>query len=398
MNKVLRFNETDQTITVEAGLYGPELEKILNGAPELLGATRRYTCGHFPQSFEFSTVGGWVMTRGAGQNSTYHGKIEDRVLSMAFAAPAGVIRTGNYPAAATGPDTDQILMGSEGAFGVLTEVTLKVARLLPGCRFSYLFPRWEGACAAAREILQAQGGNPSAFRLSDPDETDLMLKLYGVQGPGLNALLGALGLRQGRRCLLLGSTEGERGFARNARRVVGRICRAHGAWSTTGLVTRSWEAGRFRDPYLREELQDYGVILDTLECAVTWDTLDRVHQGVRAHCRARPHTLCLTHLSHAYPQGANLYFIFMARMDSIPEYLAFQGGLLDAIQRHGAALSHHHGIGKMSAPWLQQHLGQGQMDLFRAIKAHLDPQGIMNPGGTLGLDLPEGQRRGNITL
>ena len=372
MDRVLRFNETDQTITVQPGMG------------------RRYTCGHFPQSFEFSTVGGWVATRGAGQDSTYYGKIEDLVLSQECVTPAGVIRTGDHPAAATGPDTDQILLGSEGAFGVLSEVTLKVFRLMPENRrrFSYLFPDWASALDAVREIMQGQFGHPSVFRLSDPEETEVALKLYGLERPPLEALLRCLGLRGGARCLLLGAADGERGFARMVRRRIGRVCRSRGALPGTGLVTRAWERGRFRDPYLRDDLQDFGILTDTLECAVAWDGLERVRRGVQAFCRTRPRTLCLTHISHCYPQGASLYFVFMAKMDDLAEYLAFQAGVLDVIRDQGAAMSHHHGIGKMAGPWLRDQAGAGQMDLFRAIKRHFDPQGLMNPGGTLGLDPP----------
>jgi alkyldihydroxyacetonephosphate synthase len=391
MDRILRFNETAQTVTVQPGRYGPRLERALNRAPELFGAVRRYTCGHFPQSFEFSTVGGWAATRGAGQNSTYYGKIEDLVLSQEMVTPAGVIRTGDHPAAATGPDTDQILLGSEGAFGLLSEVTLRVFRLMPEnqLRFSYLFPDWASALGAAREVMQGQSGFPSLFRLSDPEETEVALKLYGLDRPLLDGLLGTIGLRAGARCLLLGSTEGERGFARNLRRRIHGICRGAGALPATGLVARAWERGRFRDPYLRDDLQDFGILIDTLECAVAWDGLERVRRGVRAFCAARPRTLCLTHLSHCYPQGASLYFIFMARMESMAEYLAFQAGILDVIRAQGAAMSHHHGIGKMTAPWLAGQLGAAQMELFRAIKRHFDPQNLLNPGGTLGLDLPE---------
>jgi len=391
MDKVLRFCEANQTITVQPGLYGPRLERILNAAPELFGARRRYTCGHFPQSFEHSTVGGWAATRGAGQNSTYYGKIEDLVLAQEYVTPAGTVRTGEHPAAATGPDTDQILLGSEGAFGILAEATLRVFRHLPRNRqrFSYLFRGWDSALDAAREILQGQFGRPSVFRLSDPDETEMALKAYGADHPALARLLGALGLRAGSRCLLLGTTEGELGYARNVRRGVARTCRARGALPTSGLVARAWEHGRFRDPYLRDDLLDFGILVDTLECAVSWDGLERVRRGVRAVCAARPRTLCLTHLSHGYPQGASLYFIFfLAGMDAIDDYLAFQGGILDAIRRQGAAMSHHHGIGRMTAPWLEGQIGTAQLELFRAIKRHFDPKGLMNPGGTLGLDLP----------
>jgi len=383
LDKVLRFSEANQTISVQPGLGGPRLERILNRAPELFGASRRYTCGHFPQSFQFSTVGGWVATRGAGQNSTYFGKIEDLVLSQEWVTPAGVIRTGDHPAAATGPDTDQILLGSEGAFGVLSEVTLKVFRHMPENRrrFGYLFPDWASALAAVREVMQGEFGHPSVFRLSDPEETRAALKLYGLE-----ALLAAFGLRPGARCLLLGSADGGPGFTGLVRRRIGRVCRRLGALPISGLATRAWERGRFLDPYLRDDLQDFGILTDTLECAVAWDGLERVWRAVRAYCAQRPRTLCMTHLSHCYPQGASLYFVFMAKMDSVPEYRAFQGGILDIIRDQGAAMSHHHGIGRMTAPWLEGQIGAAQLDLFRAIKRHFDPQGLMNPGGTLGLD------------
>ena len=152
MNKVLAFSETNQTVTVQAGIYGPALEEILNNAPQTLQAKRRYTCGHFPQSFLHSSVGGWVVTRGAGQNSTYYGKIEDLVLSQKYITPLGELQTPGYPRCATGPDFNQIMIGSEGCFGVLTEVTLKLYRYQPENlqRYSYLFKNWEEAQLAVR--------------------------------------------------------------------------------------------------------------------------------------------------------------------------------------------------------------------------------------------------------
>ena len=155
-NKVISFNEIDQTITVQAGMSGPDLEKTLQNAPELFGAKRQYTCGHFPQSFEYSSVGGWTVTRGAGQNSTYYGCIADIVLSQKYATPIGTIQTSHYSREACGPDLNQIMMGSEGTFGVLTEVTLKVFRWMPENRkrFSYIFKTWDEAMKAAREMMQ----------------------------------------------------------------------------------------------------------------------------------------------------------------------------------------------------------------------------------------------------
>jgi len=395
MNKVVNFNEINQTITVEAGMSGPKLEETLNKAKELFGAKRAYTCGHFPQSFEYSVVGGWVVTRGAGQNSTYFGKIEDMVICQEYITPAGVIKTDEYPALATGPSIDDIMMGSEGAYGILVSVTLKIFRYMPENqrRFSYIFKNWVDARNAAREIMQGQFGFPSVFRLSDPEETDVMMKLYGVEGTIIDKIMAVRGYKPNERCMFLGFTDGETCFTKVVRKKVHKICKEYGAMSTTGYVTKAWEHGRFRDPYLREDLQDYGIMTDTLECSVNWENMDYVHKGVRAYCKSRPNTICMTHMSHVYPQGANLYFIFIAKMNKIDEYLEYQYGILDNIQKYGAAMSHHHGIGKMTAPWLEGQIGKNQMEVFKVLKNHFDPNNIMNPGGTLGLDLSDDKKR-----
>ena len=209
-NKVVAFNEVDQTITVEAGMSGPKLEDTLNNAPRTLGAKRAYTCGHFPQSFEHSSVGGWVVTRGAGQNSTYYGCISDIVMGQEYATPIGHVKTDTYPRKATGPDLGQIMMGGEGAFGVLTHVTLKVFRHMPETvkRFSYMFRDWETAQAAAREIMQSEAGFPSVFRLSDPEETEIMMRMYGVDESPLRHLFDMRGFKTGEMCLYHQRREG----------------------------------------------------------------------------------------------------------------------------------------------------------------------------------------------
>lgn len=395
MKRVVQFNETNQTITVEAGMSGPDLEKTLNNAQSLFGAKRAYTCGHFPQSFEYSVVGGWVVTRGAGQNSTYFGNIADMVICQEYVTPKGIIKTKEYPAMATGPSIDQLMIGSEGAYGILVECTLKVFRYMPENqrRFSYIFKNWEDAREAAREIMQGQFGFPSVFRLSDPEETDVMLKLYGVEDTPLNKFMEIKGYKQGERCLFLGFTDGEKDFTKNVKKKVHKVCKSYGATYLTGLPTKGWEHGRFRDPYMREDLQDYGIMTDTLECSVTWETMGAVHKGVREYCKSRPNTICMTHMSHVYPQGANLYFIFIAKMNQIDDYLDYQSGILDNIQKYGASMSHHHGIGKMTAPWLEDQVGANQIEVFKALKNHFDPHNIMNPGGTLALDLEPGAKR-----
>lgn len=394
-NKVISFNETDQTITVEAGMSGPKLEETLNNAEKLFGAKRAYTCGHFPQSFEYSSVGGWTVTRGAGQNSTYYGKIEDIVIAQEYATPKGVIKTEPFPARATGPDVNQIMMGGEGAFGVLTEVTLRVFHYAPEnhLRFSFLFKDWLSAQNCAREIMQDESGVPSVFRLSDAEETEAMMIQYGVEDSPLAKLLNTLGYKPNERCLFLGFTDGEKGYCKNVIKRVKRICKKYHTLSLGGWVTKGWEKGRFTDPYLRDTMQDFGIFTDTLECSVTWSQMQHVYETVREYCHSRKDTICLTHMSHCYPQGANLYFIFIAKMKTTQEFVEYWSGILDHIQKSGAAISHHHGIGKFFAPWLEGQIGTNQMELIKAIKRHLDPNGIMNPGGTIALDLEEKDKK-----
>lgn len=376
-------------------MSGPKLEETLQKAPELLGAKRAYTCGHFPQSFEYSSVGGWVVTRGAGQNSTYYGCITDIVMGQKYATPIGTIQTSSYPREATGPNLNQIMMGSEGAFGVLTEVTLKIFRWMPENRkrFSFIFKNWKVAQAAAREMMQCEAGFASVFRLSDPEETNLMLRLYNVDDTPLWNLLDVRGYRDMQRCLFLGFTDGEKGYSKNVAKNIKRIAYKYGAMSLTSFVTKSWEKGRFNDPYLRDTLLDFGIITDTLECTVNWSNMEKVHREVRKVCHALPNTIVTTHMSHCYPQGANLYFIFITRMDDAEEFKRYHSTILDAIQKSGASMSHHHGIGKMFAPWLEGQLGRTEYGVFRALKEYFDKDYVMNPGGTLGLDLKEEEKR-----
>jgi alkyldihydroxyacetonephosphate synthase len=395
MNKVLEINETNQTVTVQPGIFGPAFEDILNRAPKMFATRHAYTCGHFPQSFEFSTVGGWISARGAGQNSTYYGKIEDMVIAQEYVTPAGTLKTQEYPRQATGPDLDQMMIGSEGIFGVLVEVTLKIFRYQPeNCRrFSYMFKTWEDAQNAAREVMQAEVGFPSVFRISDSEETEIAMKLYGVEGTPADTLLSVLGYRRNEKCLMLGTTEGERSFSRHLNRKIKQICKAYGAFTLSPFgVTERWEHSRFLDPYMRDDLADFGVMIDTLECSATWETLPIVHKEVRAVVKSRPATVCMTHMSHLYPQGANLYFIFITRYRDRHDYLKMQYAVLSAIQQSGASVSHHHGVGKQLAPWLPDQVGLEHMEVLRSLKRHFDPNNIMNPGGTLALDMSTEQQ------
>ncbi len=393
-NKVIEVNDVNHTVTVQSGIMGPALEKLLNNAKEEYGTRYNYTCGHFPQSFEYSSVGGWVVTRGAGQNSTYYGKIEDIVLCQEYATPIGNISTDRTPRSACGPSMDHIMMGSEGTFGVLTHVTLRLFKYNPKnhLKFSFMFKNWDDARTAVRECMQGEFGFPSIFRLSDQEETQMMMRMYGISGTPLDAMLKVRGYKDYEKCLLLGFTDGERGYCKNVLKNVKKICKKYGGMSLTGIVTTSWEHGRFSDPYMRDNMQDFGVVIDTLECAVNWDNMEKVHQEVREYCHSRPKTIVISHISHMYPQGANLYFIFITPMDDIEEFKVYHRGILDVIQHSGAAISHHHGIGKLFAPWIEGYIGTNAMGALKALKNYFDPKGVMNPGGTMGLDLPEEEK------
>lgn len=240
--------------------------------------------------------------------------------------------------------------------------------------------------AAMREVMQGEFGYPSVFRLSDAEETDMMMHMYGIAESPLNTLLAAKGFKPNRRCLLLGFADGEDGLQRNIVKNVRKIAHKYNAMSLTGYVTTAWEHGRFSDPYLRDTIQDYGIIIDTLECAVNWDNMAQVHLDVRKAVKAWPNAMCTTHISHSYPQGANLYFIFVIKTTDLEAFKKYHYSILDAITKSGAALSHHHGIGKLFAPFIEESIGTAQLNVYKELKRYFDPDGLLNAGGTLALD------------
>lgn len=388
MNQVLAVDEIDQTAVVQPGLMGPDYEAALNDAPRRFGTSRAFTCGHFPQSFEIASVGGWILASGSGQASTYYGDACALLVGAEWVTPTGVIRTHAIPGTATGPRVNDLLKGSEGAYGVLVEATLKIFRHLPQNRqrFALMYPSWGAAVAASREIVQGEFGVPAVFRISDPEETEVGLKLKGFHGTVFDRFMQWRGYAPMRRCLCIGTVEGERGLARHVRRMALRIGRRHGAMSLTGYATKQWERGRYADVHLRDDLLDHGIVIDTLETGVTWSNLARVHESVRAFAKARPGTVCMTHCSHFYPQGTNLYFIFILRPRDEAEFLRFRDEAVDRIVSAGGSISHHHGVGRLFAPWMERHLGREPLAALRALKRHFDPHDVMNPGGVLALD------------
>jgi alkyldihydroxyacetonephosphate synthase len=268
---------------------GPAYEAALNQAPERLGARRRYTGGHFPQSFEHSTVGGWVVTLGSGQASTYYGDAADMVVSQEYVTP-----TGNFqnPALSGGRHGPQGQRHHEGRRGHLRHPGGSHHESLPAhARQPPLFqlhvPSWEAAVDASREIAQGQFGRPAVYRISDPEETDRGLKLYGI--PSLaDRFLIKRGYLPMQRCLCLGTVEGDRDYTRLVKRKIRTIAKQHHAIYLGTYAGKKWEKTRYREPYMREDLHDYGITIDTLEASVTWDNLHTLHQGVRSYMKKRP--------------------------------------------------------------------------------------------------------------
>ncbi len=389
LDRLLALDPVSHTATAQAGIHGPALEAALGA--------QGFTLGHFPQSWEFSSLGGWIATRSAGQQSTGYGKIEDMVVSLTLATPAGTMETRAVPATAAGPGLLQAVIGSEGIFGVITRATLKV-RPVPRDRSyqSAAFHTFAGGLVALRHIIQSDL-RPVTLRLSDPAETlaSLMLqRRHGgpgavVQQAGMEALA-RLGwdLRPSstipatrRPCLLIVGCEGD-----DADNQVGAcltICRRHGAVGLTAGVARQWLDERFALPYLRDVLLDRGVMTDTLETATLWSNLEALHGKVTAALAEAGAGYVMCHVSHVYPAGASLYFTFLARQeegDEEGQWRRIKVAATDAIMAGGGTLSHHHGVGYEHAPWMAEEVGPVGVAAIAALKGALDPAGVMNPG------------------
>jgi alkyldihydroxyacetonephosphate synthase len=382
LDALVAVDPVSLTATVQPGIVGPALEEAL--------AAHELTLGHFPQSFEFSTVGGWVATRSSGQASTGYGRIDALVLALRVATPSGEIATRAVPASAAGPSLRELLVGSEGTLGVIVEATLRV-RARPSVRRyeGFSLPRFQAGVDAFRALVQA-GAAPDVMRLSDEQETRVSLAMSGGDGLATRALRGYLRARgHGDGCLAIvgwaGTSEVE---LRRRRAAAARELRAHGAVALGTQVGHAWEHGRFHAPYLRDELLAHGVMVETLETATTWDRLPELHDAVAAALdgalrgRGTP-PVVMAHVSHVYRAGASLYFTFVARQEAgaeLEQWHAAKAAASDAILAHGGTITHHHAVGRDHAPWLPAEVGELGVELLRAAKATLDPAGIMNPG------------------
>jgi alkyldihydroxyacetonephosphate synthase len=384
LHAVLVVDETSLTATVEAGILGPELERQLGHAG--------LTLGHFPQSFEFSTVGGWVATRSAGQASTGYGRIDELVEAVRCIAPAGELATLDAPATAAGPSLRELVVGSEGVLGVISEATLRV-RPAPARRHyeAWSLPSFATGAEAFRALAQT-GTTPDVARLSDEEETRLTMAL-GSSG-GIAEKLGGAYLRargRERGCIAFAGFDGEPDEIARRRGRTAEVLRAHGAVALGTRPGRSWLRGRFAAPYLRDALMDRGVMVETLETATTWANLPDLYAAVGRALRdalaergTPPAVMC--HISHLYPAGASLYFTFIARQqpgEEIAQWRAAKTAACDAIVAAGATITHHHAVGVDHRAWMPAEVGPLGVEVLRALKRRVDPTGIMNPAKTI---------------
>lgn len=387
MNRILHIDRTSHTARVQCGIRGPQLETQLNAAG--------FTLGHFPQSFEFSTLGGWIATRSAGQNSTKYGKIEQMVISIRIVTPNGILNLPEVPADAAGPSLLHCFIGSEGTLGVITQAAVRL-HPLPRQRvfFSYLFTDFWAGVDAVRDLLQS-GMRPAVVRLSDPDETAVAYLLSKSPHPSVKDRLAKLYLKiraldlQRSAVLILIFEESRRKLTLAGMPI--RSILKSGAYLGS-LPARRWAQNRFRHPYLRDDLIDRGIMVDSLETAAPWHKLPALYASVRktlveAMGTTAPGTLVLTHLSHAYSDGASLYFTFLARQQrgkELQQWQRVKAAATEAIIDQGGALSHHHGIGHVHKPWMQRYLTPEGMAVLSHLKDKLDPGNIMNPGKLFG--------------
>lgn len=384
LDGIVAVDPRSLTATFEPGLFGPELERRLNA--------QGLTLGHFPQSFEYSTVGGWVATRSAGQASTGYGRIDDLVESLRCATPVGELATADVPASAAGPSLRELVVGSEGVLGVITEATLRVRPLPAEQRYEgWSFASFEQGVEALRLMEQADA-SPDVARLSDAEETRLTMALGSSGSLGERAgklYLRARGREQG--CLAFTGFDGDSVDVARRRGRAAEILRAAGAVSLGSRPGRSWLRGRFAAPYLRDELLDRGVMVETLETATTWSNLRRLYAAVgealRESLTARgtpPAVMC--HVSHLYRSGASLYFTFLTRQEvgsELEQWRAAKHAACDAIVANGGTITHHHAIGSDHRNWMPAEVGELGIEALRVVKERFDPTGIMNPGKLL---------------
>jgi alkyldihydroxyacetonephosphate synthase len=374
-------DRTSLTARLGPGLRGPEAEQELNA----LGMT----LGHFPQSYEQATIGGYAATRSAGQASTGYGRFDELVTSLELTSPAGPLRTLPTPHTAAGPSLRELVLGSEGTLGVISEVTCRVHPDPEEKRYEgWVAADFASGTAIMRELAQ-HGETPDVLRLSDEEETRVSLEILGSQGAQKKLLDAYLGLRRRRGgCLLICGYEGERESVHRRRAVASRRLRAGGAVSLGTRAGSSWQHARFEGPYLRDELIGLGAFVETLETAHTWSRLPELYAAVGDALRGAlgPSSIVFCHISHVYEDGASLYFTFLTRArrgEEIEQWRAIKATACEAIVATEGTITHHHAVGRDHAPYMAAEVGELGLDALRAVKEQLDPAGVMNPGKLL---------------
>jgi alkyldihydroxyacetonephosphate synthase len=373
------------TARLGPGLRGPEAERALGAGG--------VTLGHFPQSYEYATIGGCAATRSAGQASSGYGRFDALVTSARLTAPAGELTTLETPHSAAGPALRELVLGSEGVLGVITQVGVRVRPAPEARRYEgWMAADFESGMEIARALAQG-GAPPDIVRLSDAEETRLSLAMSSTGGPARRAF--ELYMRARRRaggCVLIAGWEGEREAVARRRALGARAIRAGGGAYLGQAPGRAWERGRYEGPYLRDDLLDRGVMVDTLETAHTWSRLGELYGAVGASVRSALEAqgtpgVVLCHLSHLYPDGASLYYTFMAPRrldDAVGQWRGVKTAACEAIVEHGGTITHHHAVGRDHAPYMVAEVGELGVETLRAVKARLDPAGIMNPGKLVG--------------
>jgi alkyldihydroxyacetonephosphate synthase len=383
----LRDVEVDRrslTARLGPGLRGPEAEAAL-------GATGM-TLGHFPQSFEYATIGGFAATRSAGQASTGYGRFDSLVTSARLTAPAGELHTLETPHTAAGPALRELILGSEGTLGVITEVGVRV-RPAPEHRRheAWIAADFESGLEVARALAQ-QGVAPDVVRLSDREETRMSLAMSSSAGLARRAFESYLRLRgRANGCILIYGWNGDRESVSRRRTLAARVTRNGGAAYLGRTPGEAWERGRYEGPFLREALLDHGLLVETVETSHTWSRLGELYRAVGDALRSSLSDqgtpgIVLCHVSHLYRDGASLYFTWIARRTigaEIEQWRAVKSAACDAIVGAGGTITHHHAVGRDHAPYMTAEIGELGVEALRAVKERLDPNGVMNPGKLL---------------
>jgi alkyldihydroxyacetonephosphate synthase len=388
LNRLDHFDEVSGLAAFGAGIAGPDLEAQLRA--------RGHTLGHFPQSFEYSTLGGWIATRSSGQQSLGYGRIERLFAGGRLEAPAGTLDLPPFPASAAGPDLRELVLGSEGRLGILTQAIVRVTPLPEREEFpAVFFPDFQQGQAAARQIVQSRLPL-SMLRLSTPAETRTTLALAGHERliGALERLLAVRGVPEGK-CMLILGCSGSRGLVRFAHKEALEVARENGGVYVGRMFGRQWHRSRFRTPYLRNTLWEMGYAIDTLETATDWANVPPMVEAIETALHAslessgeRVHVF--THLSHLYPYGSSIYTTYLFRLapdpdETLQRWQAMKGAASQAIVARGGTISHQHGVGVDHLPYLQREKGELGMAVLRDICGRFDPGGIMNPGKMVAL-------------